>query len=165
RDLHSGNTAQLQKGRLVTADMYDVMAANLAQAGIMPKEIMKMQPALADALVAMKGINVSEEDAAQGAFQLGKAIMQGTMKPLAKLLPMMRKEELKALTKASPEARYKRVMEIMTAMQGVNKKALWDPGGQVKKLNEDLSEMAETVGRQVLPAKDKVASVWRELVP
>lgn len=166
--LAAHNTLLAKQG-LLAADTLDTMGGELALAGVPAKSIAEAMEPMADMLVAMKGVNASEADGLQMSKAWGNAIKTGMVKPLkefgVKLAPDAVKKFREIVKSGDLKRAHEYLLKIAKGFKGVNQEALKTPEGQIKKLSEDLGEMAERVGEKMLPARGKMAEAWRRVLP
>jgi hypothetical protein len=158
---------QMGKNRVVSEEMYDISAAILAKQGILPKNLVETNKQLAKMVVYMKGVSATEEDMAEMAFRVGKAIHGvGRGRELFMLgIPGLNKEALKdfqALT--SDQARYNFLMERFKRIQDFNAEASATGFGKLKILNNEMRQMAIRIGHDIEPALGQLADTWREVL-
>ena len=165
RDLIFAQNAVMAKQGLLSQDSRDKMAAQVALSKLAPSEIVKSLGPMADVLTAVKGMNATEEDAVNFAKAWGSALVGGPVKALKQFGITVTPKMAKAFKTMKLDQVNAELLKLAKFAKGADVAALADPGGQTKKLNEDLAEMAERIGDQVMPARDAMSKAWRDLLP
>lgn len=165
RDLLLQHNEALAKQGIISNDMLDGMVAQLELSKLAPAQAAKNMDVMADVLAAIKGTAATEEDSVAFAKAWGSALNGGPVKALKNFGITVGPKMAKAFKSMSIDQINRELLKLAKFAKGFNAKTLGDPGGQTKKLSEDLQEMSQRIGRQVLPARDRMSKAWRNLLP
>jgi len=168
RDLIFAQNEELAKQQLYGKVLLNTASAQLAVYAIPPKQIVQTTRALTNVLAVSKGVNATQEDAIGLANSFGVAIRRGMgrgLKEYGIILTDTQQKTFKGLK--DTQKRYQYLMNIITGPQYQKQAAnlMNAPGAAVRKLNDQLKEMSETIGGEVQPAQDEMAKAWSAALP
>jgi hypothetical protein len=142
----------------------NAMAAQMATLGVPPRQIMQATNAMADLLVATKGVSASEEEATSMATLLTRAIMKGKpTRALEKLGIFLPKDWGKQY--ATFQQRFDNIIKRLAWAKGRNLDEVLTPLGRIQKMRNELERTRKEIGEQMLPIQAKMADMWRTALP
>jgi carbon monoxide dehydrogenase subunit G len=156
----------LAKQGVVSKELLDISAANLANSGMPPKYIVEAAGGMADLLVATRGVNASQEEMARLTKVYGVAIRTGMTRGLREygiILTDNQQKEFKDMKQYSDFAlrRYNYLKKLGAFAAGTNARELRSDQGRIHKLHTDMDEMRIRLGLATLPARAQMAEAWR----
>jgi hypothetical protein len=170
KDLIYEHNEALAKQGVISKELLDTAATNLAVVGVPPKYIMQASGEMADLLVVAKGVNATQEDMSTFSKAYAVAIKTGMTRGLRNygiVLSDTQAKQFKDFKQFSnyAELRYKFLMEKGKFATGANLKAAMTAGGKIRKLHNDMEAMQIRMGLAALPARGKMADAWRAVLP
>jgi hypothetical protein len=143
---------------VLSRKIYNELSVGLTLWGVPAKQTQAAVGALADLLVARKGVNASEEDAAQLAKNIGYSIKTAQMRGLKAFGIGMDVNERKMFKQLSMQQRYNYLLKIAKGFSGEAAKAMGSPEGRIQKLKNYLEELRISFGQgTLLPMEAKFA--------
>jgi hypothetical protein len=141
------------------------MSKQLALMGVPPKQIMHSVAAMGDLLVAIEGVNASEEEATTLARTLGKTIMSGKApaRQLQKLGIFLPKDWSKQFT--TYQSRLDDIIKRLKFASGSNIREALTPLGRIQRFRNELQKTREEIGNELIPLQAKLADKWRNALP
>jgi len=159
QELITNNNAALAKQGVLSEDIFNSMSAQMAIAGIPPKQIMHSVGAMADLLVATQGVTASEEEATAMARMLSRTIMSG--KPLRGLqnlgifLPKDWGKQFRTY-----QSRLDDLIKRMAFAKGRNLGEAITPLGRIQKMHNEMERLRKEIGYRMLPLQVRLAEMW-----
>jgi hypothetical protein len=149
----------------------DVLQAAQAEAvfrGLTTKQITASLGPMMDVLAVSKGVRATEEDSIQLAADFTNAIKTDRVMALKKygiVLTKQQQKEFKHL--GNMQKKWEYLQKIITGPRfaGEAEKLMKTPEGRIMRFNDELGEVAERVGKEILPAQAELADAWRRLLP
>ena len=165
-DLIFKHNEAVAKTGLLHQDILDTTSQTMAQWGFGPKLIAQEAAPMADLLAHAKGISATEEDAQQLAQAVSKFVTQGKAKGLQQYgIVFGNEKEMARISKLSWEKRLWYVNNYANKLKGANARLRETPEGRVKLLNNEMKDMSQRIGKQILPMQAKMADAWRSILP
>lgn len=161
--IFKANEALAHQG-VIGKEVLNATSAQLAVFGYAPKQMASMIKPMMDVLVEMRGINATQEDAVGLATAWGRAVVTGMVKPMRQFGFFA---DQKAWKKMNLDERNKALLKFADgyAKLGVNAKAANTDLGKIRIYHNEISEIAEEIHRQMLPAQAEMASAWLDALP
>lgn len=165
-DLIFKHNEVLAKTGVLHQDILDTTSMTMAQWGFGPKLTAQMAQPMADLLAHAKGVSATEEDAAGMATAVSKFVTQGKVKALQSYGIIFGNEvEMARISKLSWEKRLWYVNQYAAKLKGANARLRETPEGRVKLLSNELKDMSQRIGKEILPMQAKMADAWRSILP
>jgi len=165
--IYKQNEALGKQGVLHT-DIYNEMTKQLAQGGVPPRQIKAAVGALGDLLVKTRGVNASEQEAAELAEAYVKAIHGKTkgMQAFGVFISPDKVDSQGRKIKKSFQEIYEQILRIMSAkgIAGFNKRLAETPEGKIQIFRNRLQDMREEIGNRILPAQARMAEMWLQIL-
>jgi SLT domain-containing protein len=153
----------LGKQGVLHTDIFNEMTKQLALGGVPPRQIKYAMEAMGDLLVKARGVNATEEDAAEFSKAYVRAL-HGKTKALEKFFIYINpfKGEGKNRIKKSVSEIFEEVVNLGKAQgtAGFNIARAMDPEGKLQMLQNRLQDMREEIGNRMLPAQARLAEIW-----
>jgi hypothetical protein len=159
---------RLEQQGVLSSEVYAQINASLAALGFSPRRILDSNELLGDMLVRWKGIRANEEDATEQMRILQKVIQapKPRMQAFMQMFPEVGPDEIDRIKNAkNREERLKVILDIGKAYAGLNRKVVKEPGGEWKRFTNLIRKVARDIGHEILPAQDKMAKAWEDLLP
>lgn len=155
----------LGKQGVLQSDIFDELTVGLVKFGVPAKQTDAVVSSMGDLLVAAKGVNATQEDAAALARATGKAIKTGMVKPLQQFGISFTTDEAKQFKALkNRQKQYDFLRKIFKRFEGENARAANTSSGRIVRFNNAVKDLAEDVGMKLLPAQAAMADAWREML-
>jgi len=157
----------LAKEGVLRDDIYQSMAKQMSIAGVPTKSIMHSVRAMGDLLVAIDGVNASEQRAAELADAVDKAIFKGRTKPLEAFVGPMPKDWWKqqiALGHGYQDM-LDDILKRMEFAKGANVREAFTPLGRLQRAQNQLEDLSEDIGKEMIPLQAEMAEMWAKALP
>jgi hypothetical protein len=157
----------LAKEGVLRDDIYLTMGKQMRIANVPTKSIMHSVKAMGDLLVAIDGVNASEERAAALADAVDKAIFKGRTKPLEAFVGAMPKDWWKqqiALGHGYQDM-LDDILKRMEFAKGANVRETLTPLGKLQRAQNKLEDLSEEIGGQMIPLQAEMAEMWAKALP
>ena len=164
KELYKHNEALAAQG-VISKELLDIGAAQLAKMKLGPREIAATMGPLADTLVAFKGISATQEDMSAFAKGFGVAVQKGMTKPLSDLGIIFSDNDQKWFKSLSKQDRFKELTKRILRFGGESARALKTPEGRIHALDNMIALMKIHIGEASVEARAKMADAWRGLLP
>jgi hypothetical protein len=158
-ELFKHNEALAKQG-VISAELLDAGAAQLAITRLGPREIAATIGPLSDALVAFKGINATQEDMQTLAKGFGVAVQKGMTKPLSAFGIIFTDQEQKMFKAMSRRERYDELTRRVRGFAGESARALNTPLGRIQALDNRIELMQRHIGDATLESRAAMADAW-----
>jgi hypothetical protein len=152
----------LGKQGVLRDDIFNEMSKQLALSGMPTQAVMDTTKALGDLLVARKGANATEADAAELAMATLKAMKTGKAMGLREFGIFADPKTFKAL---SEQARLRFIMAEAAKKEGANIREATTPLGRLRVMRNRLEDMSQSIGEKMLPLQVKMAEAWLKALP
>jgi len=156
----------LQKEGVVGDEVALSGAQQLATFAKYPKTVNTLMPAMENLLVQQKGLNGTSEDAVNIGNLMGK-VMQGQTGALKRVGVSFNESQEKILKYGTEEEKAAVLAEVITSNVGnMNKKMAETPEGKIQQMKNSLGDMAEQLGKVLVPVLAKLANwVSTKVIP
>jgi len=161
-ELIENNNIALAKEGVLRKDVYDALAKQLALGGVPTKQIMHSVGAMGDLLVAIKGVSASEEDAAEFAQAMNKAIFGGKGRGLQAygiFLPEGWKDQF-----TDYQSRLDDLMRRIDFARGESIRRAADSIGQIAVAQKNIDTLYHQLGHLLLPVVGDLAQDMSDFI-
>ena len=158
--------AALQKQGVVGDEVTLSGAQQLATFASTSDTVNALLPAMNNLLVQQKGLNATEQDATNIANLMGK-VMGGQVGALKRVGITFDENQEKILKNGNEQERAAMLAEVITANVGeMNKAMLNTPEGRMKQLSNTMGDMAEEIGKALVPVLADIADfIQKRIMP
>jgi hypothetical protein len=167
-DLLREQSDELLKHQAYGEDILQAAQAQAVASGMPPDQISKSLGPMMDVLAVSKGVRATEEDSANLARTMTTAIKTGRVMALKKYDIVLTASQTKEFKRIKGlQDRWLYLQKIITGPRfaGEAEKLMKTPEARIMRFNDELGEVAERVGHEILPAQAELADAWRRLLP
>lgn len=156
----------LQKQGVVGDEVMLSGAQQLATFAKTSDTVNELLPAMSNLLVQQKGLNGTQQDATQIANLMGK-VLNGQTGALKRVGISFTEEQEAILKNGNEQERAAMLAKVVTENVGeMNKAMSKTPEGKMQQLSNSLGDMAEEIGKAIVPVLADIASfVQKKIMP